>query len=148
MHQAGCPTAGLAFYRGCPLTFVPFSVRRVFLIRAETDLVSIVGRTQLFNPADLETVKKVQAGYKVQPLSAFAGTQAPAAAAEVQWIKPIAPAEERTSLEFFNELAFLLPFASPRIRARQNCAIASPRSESSRASPSIRLHCRRRCRQR
>jgi hypothetical protein len=83
------------------------------VIRSETDLVSVVGRTQLFNPADLDNVKKIQAGYKVQPLSAFAGTQAPAPASQVQWIKPIPPAEERTSLEFFNELAFLLQFAQP-----------------------------------
>jgi hypothetical protein len=83
------------------------------VLRAETDLVSVVGRTQLFNPADLDNVKKVQAGYKVQSLSAFAGTPAPAAAPEVQWIKPIPPAEERTSPEFFNQLAFLLQFAQP-----------------------------------
>jgi len=83
------------------------------VIRSETDLVSVVGRTQLFNAADLDNVRKIQAGYKVQLLSAFAGTEAPTPAPEVQWIKPIAPAEERTSLDFFNELTFLLQFAQP-----------------------------------
>ena len=34
-------------------------------------------RTQLFNPSDLENVKKVQAGYRVQPLSAVPGQAAP-----------------------------------------------------------------------
>ena len=37
-------------------------------------------RTQLFNPADMANVEKVQAGYKVQPLSAFLKQPAPPAA--------------------------------------------------------------------
>ncbi|HUO52047.1 MAG TPA: DUF1254 domain-containing protein [Gemmatimonadaceae bacterium] len=36
-------------------------------------------RTQLFGPADLDNVKKIQAKYTLQPLSAFAHTPAPAA---------------------------------------------------------------------
>jgi hypothetical protein len=83
------------------------------VIRSETDLVSVVGRTQLFNPGDLDNVKKIQAGYRVQPLSAFTGGAAPPAAPEIQWIKPTPPAQDRTSLEFFNQLAFLLQFAQP-----------------------------------
>lgn len=83
------------------------------VIHSETSLVSIVGRTQLFNPGDLDNVKKIQAGYKVQPLSAFEGTPAPPPAPTVTWIKPIPPTEERTSLAFFNEFAFLLQFAQP-----------------------------------
>jgi hypothetical protein len=83
------------------------------VIHAETDLVNVVGRTQLFNPGDLENVKKIQAGYKVQPLSSFLGMTAPAAGAPVAWIKPMAAAAHRSSLEFFNQLAFLLQFAEP-----------------------------------
>ncbi len=83
------------------------------VVRSETDLVSVVGRTQLFNAADLENVKKIQAGYKVQPLSAFAGTPAPPPAPAIAWITPTPPAQDRTSLEFFNQLAFLLQFAQP-----------------------------------
>lgn len=81
------------------------------VIRAETELVNVVGRTQLFNPADLDNVKAIQAQYKVQPLSAFTGQPAPPAAPAVDWIKPMAPKTARTSLEFFNQLAFLLQFA-------------------------------------
>jgi hypothetical protein len=81
------------------------------VIRSETELVNVVGRTQLFNPADLDNVKALQAQYKVQPLSSFTGQPAPAAAPTVDWIKPMAPKTERTSLEFFNQLAFLLQFA-------------------------------------
>lgn len=83
------------------------------VIHSETSLVSVVGRTQLFNPEDLDNVKKIQAGYKIQPLSAFEGTPAPPAPPPVDWIKPVPPNEERTSLAFFNELAFLLQFAEP-----------------------------------
>lgn len=83
------------------------------VIHSETSLLNIVGRTQLFNPADLDNVKNIQAGYKVQPLSTFEGTPPPPQAPAVDWITPISPAEERTSLAFFNELAFLLQFAQP-----------------------------------
>ncbi|MGH7185687.1 MAG: DUF1254 domain-containing protein, partial [Pseudomonadota bacterium] len=82
-------------------------------IRSETQLVSVVGRTQLFNPKDLENVKKIQAGYKLQPLSAFLGEPAPVVAPEVAWVRPVPPAEGRTTPEFFNVFAFLLQFAQP-----------------------------------
>ncbi|WP_160107255.1 DUF1254 domain-containing protein [Pseudomonas izuensis] len=81
------------------------------VIQAETDMVSVVGRTQLFNPDDLQNVKNIQAKYNVQTLSAFQKKAAPKAADDVNWIKPIAPAIERSSPEFFNQLAFLLQFA-------------------------------------
>ncbi len=83
------------------------------VLRSETQFVNVVGRTQLFNPADLDNVKKIQAGYKVQPLSAFLGQPAPAEAPEIDWAKPIPPAEQKTSLDFFNVLAFALQFAEP-----------------------------------
>jgi hypothetical protein len=54
-------------------------------------------------------VKKVQAGYKAQTLSAFLGTAAPAAPA-IDFIKPLTLAEEKTSPQFFNILNFLLQF--------------------------------------
>jgi len=86
----------------------PAGVRK--LIRAETDLVLAAYRTQLFSPADIDNVKQVQAGYKVQPLSAFLGQPAPKAAPTVDFIKPLTPEEQRTSLEFFDVLNFVLQF--------------------------------------
>lgn len=79
-------------------------------IRSETAIVLAVYRTQLFNPADLDNVKKVQAGYRVQPLSAFLGQPAPPAAPKIDFIKPLTAAEQKTSLEFFNILNFVLQF--------------------------------------
>jgi hypothetical protein len=87
----------------------PKGVKKV--IRAETELAMAIYRTQLFNPADLENVKKVQSGYKVQTLSAFQGRSAPAAAPAIDFVKPLTAAEEKTSLEFFNVMNFVLQFA-------------------------------------
>ena len=69
-----------------------------------------VYRTQLFDPADLDNVKKVQAAYKAQPLSAFLGQPAPGATPAIDFIKPLTPDEEKTSIDFFNELNFILQF--------------------------------------
>jgi hypothetical protein len=86
----------------------PAGVKAV--IRSETDFAFVFYRTQLFEPGDIENVKKVQAGYKVQTLSAFLGKPAPAAAATVDFVKPLSIEQERTSLEFFNVLNFVLQF--------------------------------------
>ena len=67
----------------------PKGVKKV--IRSETELVLAVYRTQLFNPADIDNVKKIQAGYKAQPLSAFLGQPAPKAAPAIDFIKPLTP---------------------------------------------------------
>ena len=79
--------------------------------RSETQFVLPVVRTQLFTPADLDNVKKVQAGYKLQPLSAFLGQPAPPAAPPINFIKPLTPDEQKTSPEFFNILNFALQYA-------------------------------------
>lgn len=86
----------------------PKGVKKV--IRSETEFVFAPYRTQLFNPGDLDNVKKIQAGYKVQPLSAFLGQPAPPAAPVIDFIKPLTPTEQRASPEFFNILNFNLQF--------------------------------------
>ena len=86
----------------------PKGVKKV--IQSETELVLAVYRTQLFNPGDLDNVKNVQAGYKAQPLSAFLGQSAPQAAPTVNFVKPLTPDTQKTSLEFFNILNFVLQF--------------------------------------
>jgi hypothetical protein len=86
----------------------PKGIKKVF--RCETELAIPTYRTQLFNPDDIDNVKKVQAGYKVQPLSAFLGQPAPKPAPAVDFIKPLMPEEEKTSPQFFNILNFVLQF--------------------------------------
>jgi hypothetical protein len=85
----------------------PSGVKEV--IRSETEFVFALYRTQLFDPADIVNVEKVQAGYKAQTLSQFLGTPAPAGA-PVDFIKPLTPAEEKTSPQLFNILNFVLQF--------------------------------------
>jgi hypothetical protein len=84
----------------------PQGVKKV--IRSETEVVLAAYRTQLFNPDDLENVKKIQAGYKAQTLSAFLGQPVPPAAPAIDFPKPLTPDEQKTSLEFFKILNFIL----------------------------------------
>ena len=86
----------------------PKGVKKV--IRSETEYVLAGYRTQLFNPGDLDNVKKIQAGYKAQPISAFLGQPAPKPAPPINFIKPLTPETQKTSLEFFNILNFALQF--------------------------------------
>jgi len=87
----------------------PKGVKKV--IRSETDFVFGIYRTQLFNPGDLDNVKKVQAGYKAQPLSVFLGQSAAKAAPAIDFIKPLTAETQKTSTEFFNILNFILKFS-------------------------------------
>jgi len=49
------------------------------VLSSETEMVFVVTRTQLFGSDDLERVKEIQAGYELQPLSSFVGTEPPPA---------------------------------------------------------------------
>jgi hypothetical protein len=80
------------------------------VIRCETSIASAQFRTQLINPDDLENVKAIQKQYIVKPLSAFLGQPAPEAAPVIDFPKPLTPATQKTSLEFFNLLNFYLQF--------------------------------------
>jgi hypothetical protein len=53
----------------------PAGIKKVF--SSTTPFALTLFRTQLFNPADMPNVEKVQAGYKAQPLSAFLKRPAP-----------------------------------------------------------------------
>lgn len=86
----------------------PPGITRV--IRSETELGLVVYRTQLFNPGDIDNVKAIQAGYKVEGLSAFLGQPAPEAAPSIDFIAPLTPEEQKQSIEFFNILNFALQY--------------------------------------
>lgn len=80
------------------------------VIKSETQIGTMVFRTQLFNPADIDNVKAVQAKYKVQSLSAYLGKEPVAPSSAVKWMKPLTPSEQKTSLEFFNVMNFVMDF--------------------------------------
>lgn len=88
----------------------PKGVKRV--VRCETELALAVFRTQLFEPADLDNVKRVQAGYRVEPLSTFLGRSAPPPAGAINFIAPLTPETQKSSLEFFEVLNFILRFCA------------------------------------
>jgi hypothetical protein len=86
----------------------PAGVKKVFY--SETELALGAYRTQLFDPSDIDNVKKVQSGYKVQSLSDFLGKAALKPAPAIDFIKPLTPETQKTSPDFFNVLNFILTF--------------------------------------
>jgi len=83
----------------------PEGIKKVF--RCETDFSLAIYRTQLFNPGDLDNVKKIQAEYKVQPLSTFLKKEAPPAAPEITWPKIDKATAARDPFAYLN---FVLSF--------------------------------------
>ena len=77
------------------------------IIRSETQIAYALIRTQLFNPADLENVRAIQARYQVRPLSLYLGTETPQAPS-ITWPKPEAGMTKTSAL--FPYLNFLLQF--------------------------------------
>jgi hypothetical protein len=84
----------------------PAGIKKVFRSTTEFSLVGY--RTQLFNPEDMPNVKKIQAGYKVKPLSAYLGKSAPPAAPAIDFPKIT---KEMVKTNFFQYLDFSLQFA-------------------------------------
>lgn len=104
----------------------PEGIKKVF--KSETEFVLLIGRTQLFNEADLDKVKEIQAAYKLEPLSSFLNTTAPQSVDEIDRMAalperlqnksydninvtiPLSSELEKKSIETLNILNFLLKF--------------------------------------
>jgi hypothetical protein len=96
----------------------PEGVEQVF--PAESDFVLVLYRTQLFNPQDIEQVKKIQAGYAVTPLHELTKSPAPPAAPSLDF--PVWDADAVKGLGFLSILDFLLdlmPVAAEDTAIRQ-----------------------------
>jgi hypothetical protein len=87
----------------------PPGIKKVF--RSSTQFSAVAYRTQLFNAEDMPNVVKIQAGYKVQPLSEYLKQPAPPAAPTVNFPKINA---EMVKTGFFDYLDFALQFAPAR----------------------------------
>ena len=87
----------------------PEGIMKVYV--SDTDFGVFAIRTQLFDPADMDNVVKIQDQYKAQPLSAFLGTKPPPAAPVVDFIKPLTQDEQKSSLDFFNIMNFVLTYS-------------------------------------
>ena len=86
----------------------PAGIKKVF--SSTTPFALTIFRTQLFNPADMPNVEKVQAGYKAQPLSAFLKQSAPPAAPHIDFV-PATTAGIKAN--FFEYLDAALQFVPP-----------------------------------
>jgi len=86
----------------------PAGIKKVF--RSTTQFAIAGYRTQLFNPADMPNVVKVQAGYKAQPLSVYLKQPSSPAAQPVDFPKID---KEMVKTNFFEYLDFALQFAPP-----------------------------------
>ncbi|EPE96692.1 DUF1254 domain-containing protein [Rhizobium grahamii] len=84
----------------------PPGIKQVF--RSSTEFSLAGYRTQLFGPDDLDNVKEVQAGYKVQMLSAYLEQTPPSGASTVDFPKID---KDLVKTNFFDYLDFALQFA-------------------------------------
>lgn len=100
-NGAGCYLVAGPNWKGSK----PKGIDKTF--HSETQFSLVVYRTQLFNPKDMDNVKKIQAGYKLQSLSAFLDKPAPPTAPKIDWLK----FEKAAFTTRFGEyLSFLLQF--------------------------------------
>jgi hypothetical protein len=76
----------------------------------ETDLVFVIGRTQLLGADDVPVLTKVMDGYRIQTLSAYRGQSSPAPQ-PVEW--PVWNDEASRDERFIGYLNFLLSFCQP-----------------------------------
>jgi len=88
---------------------VPEGITEV--IQSESDVAFIIVRTQLFGPEDLENVKNIQEAYTLEPLSAYAGTEAPPEAPALEF--PVWHEGDQFTMEAFKYLDFMLTFIDP-----------------------------------
>jgi hypothetical protein len=86
----------------------PKGVKQVF--RSETQFGLVIYRTQLFNPADIGNVKKIQAGYTAQALSTYMHQPAPPAPPTPDF-PPFT--EDAFKTDFPKYLNFLLQYCPP-----------------------------------
>jgi len=92
----------------------PPGIKKVF--RSSTQFSAVAYRTQLFNPEDMPNVVKIQAGYKVQPLSQYLKQPVPPAAPAVNFPKIN---KEMVRTGFFDYLAFALQFAPAEAQEKE-----------------------------
>jgi hypothetical protein len=103
-NEAGCFMVAGPDWKGD----APAGIKKVF--RSETQFSLAGYRTQLFGPKDIDNVKKIQAGYKVQTLSQFLNQPASPAAPAIDF--PSFTKEDMKA-PFTKYLNFILQFCPP-----------------------------------
>lgn len=79
------------------------------IITSDTQFVYGLVRIQLMNADDVANIEKLQSGFMIQPLSEFAGTQAPAEVAPVKF--PDYDEAKISTTDFFSYMNFIMQFA-------------------------------------
>ena len=85
----------------------PAGIKKVFT--SSTPFALAVIRTQLFNPGDIANVEKVQAGYKVQPLSAFLRQPAPPPAPKIDFVPATSEGIKKNYYEYLDAALQFVP---------------------------------------
>jgi len=96
----------------------PAGIKKVF--HPSTPFTIVIIRTQLFKPDDIANVEKVQAGYKMQPLSAFLNQPAPPAAPKIDFVPATTEGIKKNFYEYLDAALQFVP-ESPQdkdVRAR------------------------------
>ncbi len=103
-NGAGCYMVAGPDWKSQP----PKDIKKVF--RCETQFSAGIYRTQLFGPADIDNVRRVQAGYRVQTLSQFLNQPPPTPAPQIQFPKVD---KALANTDPFAYLNFVLQFCPP-----------------------------------
>jgi hypothetical protein len=103
-NGAGCYMIAGPDWKGQP----PQNIKKAF--RCESQFSSGIYRTQLFGPTDIDNVKRVQAGYKVQTLSQFLNQPPPTPAPRIQFPKIDKALAKADPFAYLN---FVLQFCPP-----------------------------------
>ena len=109
-NKAGCYMVAGPNWKGEK----PVGIDKLF--RCETNFSLAIFRTQLFNPGDLENVKKVQSGYKAMQLSLFQKQPALPTTPEPNWPKFTMKAFKKEAFSYLNFLFQFCP-AVPQEKA-------------------------------
>jgi hypothetical protein len=88
---------------------LPNGVDRV--IQGESDFLGALTRTEVTGRRDESRVREIQQSYRLQPLSAYAGTDSPPAASPVDW--PGWTDGDDATEKYWSYASFLLPFTAP-----------------------------------
>jgi hypothetical protein len=98
----------------------PPQIKQVF--HSTTPFTVILFRTQLFDASDMPNVVAIQAGYKVQPLSAFLHQPAPPAPPAINYIKADAEIAKRQFWEILNFALQYSPAGPEEVEIRAKLA--------------------------
>ncbi|MEZ0300348.1 MAG: DUF1254 domain-containing protein [Candidatus Methylacidiphilales bacterium] len=85
----------------------PAGIDKVFV--STTPFAFNLIRTQLFDPSDMPNVEKVQAGYKVEPLSAFLKQPAPPAAPKIDFLPASTAGIKENFFQYLNAALQFVP---------------------------------------